>query len=225
VPYSHLKKLIRDYEIVIVDNSRAFTAGLKSLLGELESTKIHLFHEAQSALDYMSQNIPDILITDFEISGMHGRDFILSVRSDSKLSEMPILVLTGSEDVETKALCIGIGADAFAVKSDVRNTLIPQLFALARLRETYKGASAGLKLEAVKSLVGTYKHELGNALTIIDGKLRKLIRTNPELEENPDMKSLTNAVDRIHLTLTKLNDLRNYKEENYVGETKLLKVG
>ena len=216
--------MITKPKLLIVDDSRAFLEGLKSILSSAPFELLCL-GSAKEALNSYSSLGPDIIITDLEMPEIHGFDFIKAIRRDPAMTTVPILVLTGSTDTESMATSIEFGADAFCAKETIRHTILPQLQALIRLKNTYESAVRGKQLEAVQALIGTYKHEFGNALAIAEGMSQKLCKNYAPNATDPAMVSLKGAIDRFHQTLNKLNELRHYQEEQYSLDSKILKVG
>jgi CheY-like chemotaxis protein len=173
----------------------------------------------------MTAQVPDLILTDLEMPGISGIELIKILRADPKFSTVPILMLTGKSNPATMGEAIHAGADSFMAKADIRTDIFPKLLALARTRTHYQNASRGMQLDAVKALIGTYKHEFGNAIAAIDGKLRKLERTVPSVAQDEAYLALKKWNARLIDTLGKLDQLRNYQEEQYVDSSKMMKVG
>ncbi len=211
-------------KILLVDDSRSFLMGIKGLLSN-SNLDLTCVTEASIALEEISKQNFDFIISDLEMPGMDGFEFIKHVRKNKNTSIVPILAMTGSTDTESMSKAVSCGADAFCSKETIRYTLASHIEALSRLQETYEKSAKGLQLEAVQALIGTYKHEFGNALAILDGKLRKLVKENPTIVSDPSLESIQKSLHRINDTLTKLDSLRHFEEIGYSGNTKILKVG
>ena len=218
------EKNLKHVKLAIVEDSRSFAAGLKAMVEE-HVAGVEIYLDGRAALEAFKRSSPDIIITDLEMPGFDGYELVAAVREISSLHDTPLLVLTEKEDTATMAQIIGLGADAFVVKSNVRETLIVHLLALARFRDIYRRATQGKQLEAVKALIGTYKHEFGNAIAVIDGKLRKLKKEHPHLTDDPSYQTIMKWTDHLIETLQKLDRLRNYEEKEYVGASQIIKTG
>ncbi len=105
---------------------------------------------------------------------MNGLELIKKIKTNKELETVPVLMVTGSMGPDILVKMMMNEADAFLNKSDLNNHLMAQLVSLVRVRLIYKETIKVKQLFAIKSLVGTYKHEFGNILAIIDGKLHKL---------------------------------------------------
>nr|WP_321454889.1 EAL domain-containing protein [uncultured Cohaesibacter sp.] len=62
------------------------------------------------ALSWLEANSPDLILTDFSMPGMQGDDFIGQIRSDRKLADVPIIVVTVFEDRRLRLRALDAGA-------------------------------------------------------------------------------------------------------------------
>jgi len=69
---------------------------------------------AEEALSILFQDKPSMIITDQILPGMNGTSLIATVRSNPKLSDVPIILLTSEKEMEIKAL--KTGADGYIEK-------------------------------------------------------------------------------------------------------------
>lgn len=210
--------------IFLVDDSKAFLSGLKVIL-EAAGHSVETFLSGKDLIARLGEFLPDILITDLEMPEMHGLELIRKVRGELGLTITPILALTGRNDEEAMIAAVANGADAFCHKESIKSTILAHISALLRIKASHEYAAQGQQLKAVKALIGTYKHEFGNALAILDGMFKKLQRTCPEAASNPAVPSINQSLERMERVLGKLNSLRNYEEQSYVEGIKILKIG
>lgn len=217
-------RYLKHLRIAIVDDSRAFGAGLRQIVQDYVS-HVDLYQDGRLALSEFQKTPPDIIITDLEMPEYNGFAFVTAIREEARYQDIPILVLTGQEDAVTMARIIAQGADSFVAKSQLRETLIVHLLALARLRDLYRKATQGKQLEAVKALIGTYKHDFGNAIAAMEGKVRRIVRENPDLEQNESILSIQKWMGKMIETLQKLDQLRSYEEKQYVASSQILNTG
>lgn len=218
-------ELIQNIKIYIIDDSKAFMSGIESILTDSGcNIKIKCFLDSEMAIETIFQEPPDIIITDLEMPKLTGLELIKLIREQSELASIPILVITSQDSSEQLVECLHSGADAFASKNTLQKVLLANIVALMRVARLRKQSIALKQFEAVKSLIGTYKHEFGNTLAIMDGKVYKLSKDIPDIINNDAYKSLQNAIVRFTNTLEKLSSLRNYKEEEYSDDTIIVKI-
>ena len=93
----------------------------------------------QRALELARTHRPDVIVTDWMMPVMSGPELIRSVRSDSELSTVPVVLLTAKSEDESKLAGHQIGADSFLGKpfnSQELTSIVRNLTALkARERE------------------------------------------------------------------------------------------
>jgi len=88
---------------------------------------------------------PDVLVLDVKMPGMSGLDVCRTIRSDGRLSEMPIILLTGCDDIETRAAGMKLGVSEFLCKPFAHHEL------LARIRAQLDARRIGRELDSVVS--------------------------------------------------------------------------
>ncbi len=68
------------------------------------------------ALEKLSRENINLILSDLNMPYMDGLEFLRSVRSDSKLSHIPFLMVTTESDEEEKKRALDAGANAYLVK-------------------------------------------------------------------------------------------------------------
>lgn len=73
----------------------------------------------------MAGNIPDLIILDNEMPRLQGRDFVLQVKNSGFFRDIPIIIVSATEDVDTIIELFNLGIWAFIEKpfdpSQLRN--------------------------------------------------------------------------------------------------------
>jgi two-component system, chemotaxis family, sensor kinase CheA len=59
----------------------------------------------------------DIVVSDVDMPRMNGFDLTANIRRDTKLADMPVVLVTGLESREDRERGIEVGANAYLVKS------------------------------------------------------------------------------------------------------------
>ena len=168
-----LGAMLNGLRVVLIDDSRSFLARVKEII-EHQRCIVLAFTDAREAMKAIPSFDADIIITDYEMPDLTGLQVIHELRKNSDLKAVPILMLTSRDDTESLVEATLAGADALIVKSEVRQKLLPSLLALTRLRSLQKEVVRLKQFSAIKAMMSTYKHEFGNVLAILDGKVKKL---------------------------------------------------
>ena len=78
---------------------------------------LDVFGNAMNALAVLQEgNIPDIIISDLHIPGVSGMDLLKQLKSSGIFNKVPVVILSGEENSETRIQCLEAGADDFIVK-------------------------------------------------------------------------------------------------------------
>lgn len=80
--------------------------------------------EAPEAIDLMQRGRPDVVLLDVNMPGMSGFEILERMRADAQLQYTPAIVLTASDDPETKLKALEIGATDFLRKPVDRSELV-----------------------------------------------------------------------------------------------------
>ncbi len=115
-------------KILVVDDFSTMRRIVKNLLRELGFTNLHEADDGQTALPLLqSAGDFDFLITDWNMPGMQGIDLLKAVRSDSKLSGMPVLMVTAEQKREQIVEAAQAGVNGYIVKPFTAVTLKEKL--------------------------------------------------------------------------------------------------
>jgi DNA-binding response OmpR family regulator len=86
---------------------------------------------------------PDVLVLDVKMPEMSGLDVCRTIFSDGRFNDMPIILLTGCDDVETRAAGMKLGVSEFLCKPFAHHEL------LARIRAQLDARRIGRELDSV----------------------------------------------------------------------------
>jgi len=80
--------------------------------------------DGAEALEYLERGeLPDLMVLDLTMPRMNGEETLLRIRSSERSEDLPVVVLTGSRDLESEIRLVEAGADDY-----VRKPLNPRLF-------------------------------------------------------------------------------------------------
>jgi putative two-component system response regulator len=94
--------------ILIVDDNLVSLKQISALLSN--DYDVSLAKSGELALQICAQKQPDLILLDVEMPGMDGFETIARMKADERLKQVPVIFLTGNNDAETKAKCLGAGA-------------------------------------------------------------------------------------------------------------------
>ena len=102
--------------VLVVEDSITARMLLKNIL-ESAGYDVKTAIDGVDAFTSLKEGTFDLVVSDVEMPRMNGFDLSSKVRSDKKLKEIPIILVTALESREDRERGIEVGADAYIVKS------------------------------------------------------------------------------------------------------------
>lgn len=145
---------------LVVDDSKSARAFLAKLLEE-QSLEVDAAETAEQAIDYLSQNRPDVIFMDHLMPGMDGFQAVQAIKSNPRTAMIPILMYTSQEGELYLGQARALGAVGVLPKSvvpaDVR-TVLQQLHLLDQPEPDTVAAQPEL-LDAAVAVANTLETE------------------------------------------------------------------
>ena len=102
-------------KILIVDDDPDIRDVLKLTLSE-ERYEILEACDGEEALKIIHDNQPDLILLDYKIPKIDGREVCRRIKKDLLLRHLPIIMVTGKGDINDKVVGMDAGADDYIVK-------------------------------------------------------------------------------------------------------------
>jgi Chemotaxis protein histidine kinase and related kinases len=115
------KENIEEKSIIVVEDSITSRTLLKNIL-ESQGYSVKTAVDGLQGWELLKSEKFDIVITDVEMPGMDGFELTSKIRSDSETCELPVILVTSLESKEHKERGIDVGASAYIVKSDFKQS-------------------------------------------------------------------------------------------------------
>ena len=133
-----------DYErtprVLVVEDDDAIAQVLQRSL-RMEGYEVRIAGDGMAALDEAHAFLPDLVILDLGLPRLDGLEVAKTIRRND---DVPILVLTARDGVESRVEGLDAGADDYLVKPFERQELLARLRALLRRRPPRGQASLAM---------------------------------------------------------------------------------
>lgn len=108
--------------ILIVDDNSELRSFLKDSLGNM----YHIIeaNDGREAFEKAKQMLPDLIVSDIMMPGMNGLDLCKIIKEDKKTKDIPIILLTAKDALESRIEGIESGADFYFSKPVSINLLL-----------------------------------------------------------------------------------------------------
>ena len=147
-------------KILIIEDEKDIAELIKHYL-EKDKFETLLASDGEKGLELIRRQNPDVVILDLMLPKIDGIEVCKRIRSDSKVSGVPIIMLTAKGDESDRIIGLELGADDYVTKPFSPKELVARIKALLRRVErtvekqkVYKFKNLILNLESHEVLVG-----------------------------------------------------------------------
>jgi len=100
--------------ILVVDDDRSLLSIIQGILGN--DYDITLASSGAEALEILASSTFDLILLDIMMPGMSGMDLCAEIKANDRLSDIPVIFLTGMEDDDAEEAALDAGAADFIAK-------------------------------------------------------------------------------------------------------------
>ena len=113
-------------KILLIEDDKAMLALLRTLL-QLDGYQVAILTEdesIESALDFISQEKPALILMDVHLRMINGFDLLHSLRQNKELNPVRVLMSSG---IDFQVRCQEVGADGFILKPYMPEELMKKI--------------------------------------------------------------------------------------------------
>jgi DNA-binding response OmpR family regulator len=102
-------------KILVVDDEKDARAMIETILSA-EGHEVILAEDGVQALESIRNNLPDVMVCDIEMPNLKGFDVLAELRENPLTSTLPIIFLTGRNDVTALVQSMELNVNDFLTK-------------------------------------------------------------------------------------------------------------
>ena len=128
---AELDEYIKEYgnvhkkKILVVDDSGAMLRSVKEWLeGRYQ---VILANSGAMAIKYLSTNRPDLVLLDYEMPVVNGKQVLEMIRTESEFSSIPVMFLTSKNDKETIRQVLDLKPEGYILKTTKPDQIIQMI--------------------------------------------------------------------------------------------------
>lgn len=110
-------------------------------------------HDGREAWELISEQRPDIIVSDVSMPVMNGFELTKRIKSDQSLSDIPVILLTALADDMKRERGFHVGADEYIQKPFSIRTLIARLSQLLEQRDKLRNSYSAIEAAPVIAVV------------------------------------------------------------------------
>lgn len=108
--------------ILVVDDSGILLRSVRAMLAE--QYEVAVATDGKKALDAARRKKPDLILLDYEMPVMDGRETLEALRMDEELKNIPVVFLTSVADRESIASVLALKPEGYLLKPIDQNRMI-----------------------------------------------------------------------------------------------------
>ncbi|MDR0355384.1 MAG: response regulator [Deltaproteobacteria bacterium] len=182
--------------IFVVDDNRQNLDLIKSSLPK--SYEVFLIQNSQKLLELIYKKVPDLILLDIDMPELSGFEAIKAIKSDPKLTSIPIIFLSGRTDADSLRTGLELGADDYIIKP-----VLPKLL--------QKSVELQLSVVAQQRL-------LKSQLKVLDNNAQQIEAFETDFESFVEDK-IQKVMEQQFYVLNTVSKLVEYRNEANLGRT------
>ena len=103
---------------ILVIEDEELLRNLYAELLEMKGYKVDTCSDGQNALEFLENKKPDLMLLDVNMPNLDGVEFLKKIKKNSKLKQIPVLLITGVIQVEKISVCLDLGAVGYIEKAN-----------------------------------------------------------------------------------------------------------
>jgi DNA-binding response OmpR family regulator len=124
--------------VVVVDDEPAVGAAVRDLLAP-DGYQVEAPTDAEAALPDLLRAVPDLVILDVNMPGMSGWELCALLRRQSSTRAVPVLFLTGRQEVKDRITAMQVGGSDYLAKPFGAEELRAKVRSLLKDRTSTEG--------------------------------------------------------------------------------------
>ena len=179
--------------VMVVDDQEIILEAVRRMLADAAELEVHSHSDPGTAIEAALRIRPDVVLLDFNMEPIDGLELLSLFRAHPALTDVSVVMLSATEDPETKVEAFRRGANDYVVK------LPSALELIARVRYHARACQSAREREASFQALLESRAALEQRNTLIEEQKEQLEVMNRELTESSLTDALTGLRNRRYL--------------------------
>ncbi|NNM16683.1 MAG: PAS domain S-box protein, partial [Bacteroidia bacterium] len=226
---------LNHYHVLLVEDNPLDVKVIKQFFKQSKaqtSFKVHSVDSLKSAIDYIKINEISAILLDLNLTDSFGIDTFLHIKKTD--SEIPVVILTATDDERLALLAVRQGAQDYLLKTDLSCSILTRAIEYSVERKTIENDLAAVKAGQLAIIENTedsiWSVDVHGNFQIVNSKFKKFYRSItgsdvrigknmlvqlPESFHNDWKNLLVKALEGNQLLVYQSYKLDNYNQHDY----------
>jgi two-component system, sensor histidine kinase and response regulator len=155
-------------QVLVVDDSASMREGISAILRHM-GCQVTTACNGAEGYEKAQALSPDLILSDLEMPEANGFDLLSSVRSDSALTMVPFVMITGVSDRSSTRRAMELGADDYLTKPFTPDEVMSTVRSRLDKQRNWRQATQALAASYSQGMMGVLPHEFRTPLSSILG--------------------------------------------------------
>jgi DNA-binding response OmpR family regulator len=152
-------RLVMTQRILVVDDDREIVRVVRAYL-EQANYQVLTAYDGATAIHTIRHDRPDLVVLDVMLPDQDGWSITRTVRGDTRLAALPIILLTARVDDADKIVGLELGADDYITKPFNPREVVARVRSLLRRSQLNQNGPASAILQVGELVLDVGRHEL-----------------------------------------------------------------
>ena len=112
-------------KILVVDDSAAMLRNVKGWLKD--KYEVILANSGEFAMKYLSSELPDLILLDYEMPGMDGKAVLSAIRSSHRTKDLPVIFLTSKGEKQDVVEVMSLKPEGYILKTEEPQKIVQRI--------------------------------------------------------------------------------------------------
>lgn len=102
--------------LLVEDNPDDAELSVVTLKQQIRDVEVTVVEDGVLAMEFLAHTLPDVVLLDLKLPRMDGHDVLRAIRSDARMKQLPVVILTSSDEEQDVAQSYELGVNSYVRK-------------------------------------------------------------------------------------------------------------